>query len=890
MSVLRFTIEYNTRLAERVCILDVKRGKVLDMASKNGKDWFLETAFAASTTSFTYHYVICQAQDIIRHEWHQTERTILLREHPGKDLDILDSWRDCPMDLPYYSQAFTQTLFSRPRSKDTGKKPKGQTLLLRFTYACPAWASIRISGNQQVLGNWDPRRSVEMSTQDGILWTLTLDAAALRMPLYFKFLIRDRQGEMHWMEGEDMRIISMDSSRSMIATFNDADFRYPRFRCAGCMVPLFSLRSEGSFGVGDFGDLRLMVQWLRRTHQSILQLLPVYDTTQTHTWTDSYPYNAISIYALHPMYMDLRQLPPLARERMESYESLRAELNAMDKVSYEAVNRAKWGFLEEAYMEYGLKETQQEKEYQDFLKENQSWLTPYSVYCYLRDLHASPDFRKWPSLDSYDAQKVSQMMEDKKTGIRIGFYTWVQYHLHKQLKEASEYARSMGVVLKGDIPIGISPNSVEAWTQPEYFHFDQQAGAPPDDFSQDGQNWGFPTYNWQRMRQDGYKWWKERLRKMSEYFSAYRIDHILGFFRIWEIPEDYVTGLMGHFSPAMGLSRERIKAYGLEVQDAHVTPTFTLTDLEEAFGEKALAIATQFFQSADGGQTYRFKDNLKSQRALRNTLLRRYMRQADDTLRLLSEMLCDVLFLKDKEDETLLHPRIMGQKTRAFARLQPRERLAYDLLYKDYFYGMQDPLWRSGAMDKLPAIQQSSSMLCCAEDLGMIPGCVADVMRRLQILSLEIERMPKALNQEFSQPKHHPYQSVCTFSTHDMSTLRGWWKNERPQAEAYYKHVLLGDTWHGIPKEADGALSRDIIRHTLEGNAMITILALQDYLAMDEQLRVADPDAERVNVPAESRHYWRYRMNVTLEQLLKATDLNQTITTLIKDSQRDNEQ
>lgn len=889
MSVIRFTIEYHTRMTERVCILDVKRGKVMDMVSRNGKNWSLEVSLPSSAASFTYHYIIRQAENTIREEWHQMERTLSLKEFPGKDMEVLDFWRERPIDLPYYSQAFTQTLFSRPRAKDTSKKPKGQAITIRFTFSCPSWASIRISGNQQVLGNWDPRRSVEMSTQDGILWTLTLDAATLRMPLYFKFLLKDRQGELHWMEGDDMRIFSLENGRNLTATFNDADFRYPRFRCAGCMVPLFSLRSEGSFGVGDFGDLKLMVQWLHRTHQSILQLLPVYDTTQTHTWTDSYPYNAISIYALHPMYMDIRQLPPLSKDRMEEYETLREELNAMDKVSYEAVNRAKWGFFEEAYLDYGLKETEG-KEYQDFLKENLSWLMPYSIYSLLRDQNATPDFRKWPVMSTYDVQKAQQMMEDSRTRVKVGFYCWIQYHLHNQLKEASDYARSMGVVLKGDIPIGISPNSVEAWTQPEYFHFDQQAGAPPDDFSQDGQNWGFPTYNWQRMRQDGYKWWKERLRKMSEYFSAYRIDHILGFFRIWEIPGDCVTGLLGHFSPAMGLSRERIKAYGLEVQDCHITPTFTYSDLEETFGEKSPAIITQFFQSKDEGQTYCFKDSLKSQRALMTAVMRRHMRQTDDTLRMLYQLQSDVLFLVDKDDSNLLHPRIMGQRTKAFSRLQPRERLAYELLYKDYFYSMQDPLWRSGAMDKLPALQQSTSMLCCAEDLGMIPGCVADVMRRLQILSLEIERMPKSLNQEFSQPKNHPYQSVCTFSTHDMSTLRGWWQQERTQSEAYYKRVLCGDTWHGIPKEADGALCRDIIAHTLQGNAMITILALQDYLAMDEGLRVANADSERVNVPAESRHYWRYRMNITLEQLLKATELNRTIISLIKESNRDNEE
>ena len=149
----------------------------------------------------------------------------------------------------------------------------------------------------------------------------------------------------------------------------------------------------------------------------------------------------------------------------------------------------------------------------------------------------------------------------------ISIYYFIQFHLHLQLLEATNYARANGVVLKGDIPIGISRNSVEAWTEPHYFNLNGQAGAPPDDFSVNGQNWGFPTYNWEVMEQDDYSWWMKRFRKMSEYFDAYRIDHILGFFRIWEIPMHAVHGLLGQFVPSLPMSREEIESYGLPFRE-----------------------------------------------------------------------------------------------------------------------------------------------------------------------------------------------------------------------------------------------------------------------------------------------------------------------------------
>ena len=179
--------------------------------------------------------------------------------------------------------------------------------------------------------------------------------------------------------------------------------------------------------------------------------------------------------------------------------------------------------------------------YAAFETQNRLWLEPYAAFSALRDRFGTADFRQWGEYARYDEQRLRVFRNENRAA--IDFYCFLQYHLHSQLSDASRYARQRGVVLKGDIPIGVSPSSADVWQYPHLFHLDGQAGAPPDAFAATGQNWGFPTYDWEAMARDGYGWWRARLRKMGEYFDIYRIDHILGFFRIWEIPADASHGL-----------------------------------------------------------------------------------------------------------------------------------------------------------------------------------------------------------------------------------------------------------------------------------------------------------------------------------------------------------
>ena len=595
-----------------------------------------------------------------------------------------------------------------------------------------------------------------------------------------------------------IEILEMDANEVVVYELPQAYFTIYPWKGAGTVVPIFSLRSEGSFGVGDFGDLKMMIDWVSKTEQRFLQVLPINDTNITHTWQDSYPYNSISIYALHPQYTDFRQLPEIKdKEKKEKFEQLRQELNALSQIDYERMFSAKMDYLHELFAQEWAT-VKRRASYKEFFEENKAWLAPYAEFCYYRDLYGTATFSEWPK----PLAKPDKNITD--------FWCYVQYNLDQQMRAAHDYARKHRVVLKGDIPIGISRDGVEAWVEPKYFNLNGQAGAPPDPFSADGQNWGFPTYNWDEMLKDGCSWWVRRFRKMAQYFDAYRIDHVLGFFRIWEIPVPEKSGLEGQFAPALGLSREEIESYGI-------------------IGHEDL-------------------------------------------------------FLVDHKRKDRWHPRIAVQYQAPYEKLDEGEKYNFNRLYNDYFYRRNNQFWYQEAMKKLPRLTQATRMLCCAEDLGMVPDCVPWVMNELRILSLEIQTMPKDPNVRFGKLSHNPYRSVCTFSTHDMPTLRQWWDEDYEQTQAYYNGPLRrgGDAPHPLP----GWLAKDILSRQLTSPSMLCLLSLQDWLSIDERLRLPDQNAERINIPANPRHYWRYRMHLTIEQLMKEDDFNDTIKTLIIQSGR----
>ncbi len=744
-------------------------------------------------------------------------------------------------------------------------------------------------------------RVVELSTTDGEVWAGSAEVELPKggLPLLYRYGVW-RDGQCVRMERNSMAHVIENVSASRKSLDLTDQWRDAR-RVAGVAVPIFSLRSAGSFGVGDFGDLKSMIDWAVLTGQTAVQILPINDTTITNTWQDSYPYNSISIYAFHPQYIDLRQLPALQdADKAAAYEQKRVELNALKQIDYEAVNTAKRAYLHDLFKQEGRKALATAG-FKTFFEQNEEWLRPYAAFSVLRDQYGTPDFSRWPEHKVYVREEIDALTDKKsKRYQEVAYYYYIQYVLHTQLLAASAYARQKNVILKGDIPIGISRASVESWVEPFYFNMNGSAGAPPDPFSANGQNWGFPTYNWDKMQEDGLRWWLKRFRKMQEYFSAYRIDHILGFFRIWEIPTHSVHGLLGQFAPSLPMTAEEIQSYGLTFQREFMTEPFINDELIEQRigplrhyheeepncweGKDPVQYVKDTFLDHKHDDVWQMKPHFKTQRQVELFFSGKRKQRNLEMKEALYAMISNVLFVEDHKRPGTWHPRISAQLDYTYSRLQGWEKAAFTNLYNEYFYRRHNQFWYEQAMQKLPALINATQMIVCGEDLGMVPDCVPWVMNQLQILSLEIQRMPKSPEDEFGHVERYPERSVCTTGTHDTETLRQWWELDRELTQHFWNNELHhpGEA----PAEASTEICEQIVRAHLDSPSLLCILPLQDWLAIDADLRLPDANGERINIPANPRHYWRYRMHLSIEELMEAGEFTARVRELVAASNR----
>ena len=723
-----------------------------------------------------------------------------------------------------------------------------------------------IVGSSEALGGWNTDKAVPLAIGSYPHWKVSFDLAKLGDEFEYKFIVKEN-GNVWWEEGGNRRyyVCGELESEHIDATFR-GNFDW---KGAGVAIPVFSLRTAQSQGIGDFVDLKKMGEWAVATGQKIIQILPINDTTQSFSWRDSYPYSAISIFALNPLYLSIREMGAEGEEL--------DRLNSLEMCDYDAVVKLKFDFFRKEFARSG-KRTLKTKAFQKFYEANKDWLDKYAVFCYLRDKKGTANFQAWGKESVYSDKLVAKYTnpEGKEYG-KVAIYLWLQYHLDRQLKESVEYCRSIGVVLKGDIPIGISRDSVEAWSDARLFNMNCQAGAPPDDFSADGQNWGFPTYNWEVMAQDGYAWWKRRFEKMADYFDLYRIDHILGFFRIWEIPMESVVGLLGYFNPAMPFSYEELAQRGLPMnRERYLEPQIHWDYLEEYFGGEDW---TPYLEPKDNGY-FSLKEGYRTQREI----LEKLGGKNEKALQALYGLTGEVLFIEDPRKPGHFHPRISAQFTKSYQWLSQWEKERYNELYNDFFYRRHNDFWGALAMEKLPALVDATHMMCCGEDLGMVPDCVGPVMANLGILSLEVQRMPKNPAHKFGFTNIYPYASVCTTGSHDTSTLRGWWQEDRTITQDFYNEIL----WKQgpAPLVADGNICRTVVANHLAAPSILTILPLQDWLSMDENVRKEDVESERINIPAIPNHYWRYRMHLSVEELLEKSELNSLIKGMIENSGR----
>ncbi len=885
-----FKINYHTNWGESLFIELFENGKTkntrhkIEMRYNNYGEWSAVFSTRKKNIQLSYKYYFQQDNKEIPEAG--ALRNIDIKDSKSTKMTVVDNWRSLtPKEGIFETAMFTRVVAQN--GKKVAFQPKENTLVVEILApVVPENSVVAIAGNTSQLGNWTAQPLCMNYTENGV-WRAEIDIKDIDR-LEYKCCIFNIETEkiLYW-EYRNNREINYFPHNSLL--IHDSTFSYgSNWKGAGLAIPVFSIRTDDGYGVGEFNDIKKLTDWCCKTGLKMIQILPINETVASHSWLDSYPYKAISVNALHPMYLHIESLGKFSSKKEEAaFLAHKIELNKKEAVDYVRMMEIKSKYYKYFY-DKQKKQVFKKADYKKFFEANKEWLVPYAVFACLRDKFGTANFREWDMLSTFDPKEVEVFASEKSKhydDVAVHFY--IQYQLHCQLLEAVDYAHSKGVALKGDIPIGISRDSVDAWVEPELFNLNGQAGAPPDDFAVNGQNWGFPTYKWDVMAKDNFAWWQKRMKKMSEYFDAYRIDHILGFFRIWEIPIDATQGLLGYFNPALPLTRNELQEKGLNFDDDRfVNPYIHQWFLGNIFGEYTQQVIDQYLEPK-GWEIFQLKEAFNTQQKI-STYFDNLIAESNDSKWVqirdgLLTLAAEVLFIKDPNQDGY-HPRISLHNTYSYQSLNDEEKELVNQIYVDFFYHRHDEFWKYKAMEKLPVLINATNMLVCGEDLGMIPATVPGVMSDLGILSLEIQRMPKDQKIEFGHPADYPYRSVASPSTHDMSTIRGWWEESTDKTQLFYNQIL--GNYGEAPYFCEPWVAKQIITQHNYSPAMLVIYPIQDLLAIDGELRWDKTEQERINVPSNPKHYWRYRMKQRLEDLLIADDFNHSVKQMFEESER----
>ncbi|XP_060191492.1 4-alpha-glucanotransferase DPE2 isoform X3 [Lycium barbarum] len=825
-------------------------------------------------------------------------------------------------NIPFRS-AFKDVIFrtswsldvERPLGITQNKLDQDGSVILQFRICCPyleEGTSIYVLGSSLKLGQWKIQEGLKLAYAGDSFWQADCVMGKDDFPLKYKYCKYGKAGTS--VECGASRELSIDvtTGESRFVVLSDGLMREMPWRGAGVAVPMFSVRSEADLGVGEFLDLKLLVDWAVESGFHLVQLLPINDTSVNCMWWDSYPYSSLSVFALHPLYLRVEAISESIPEDIkQEIREARIQLDKKD-VDYEASLATKLSIAKKIFVRE--KETVlNSKSFQEFFSENQEWLKPYAAFCFLRDFFETSERSQWGRFSEFSKEKLEKLVSKESLHYEVVcFHYYIQFHLHLQLSEAAEYARKKGVVLKGDLPIGVDRNSVDTWVYPNLFRMNTSTGAPPDYFDKNGQNWGFPTYNWEEMSKDNYGWWRARLTQMGKYFTAYRIDHVLGFFRIWELPAHAMTGLCGKFRPSIPISQEELESEGLWdfnrltqpyigkellqyiesfpfLENLNSSSNFcSQSKLKEKFGASWTIVASAFLNEYQKG-FYEFKEECNTEKkivsALKSFLETSILVESEENLRRkLFDLLQNVALIKDPEEPRKFYPRFNIEDTTSFKDLDPRSQNVLKRLYHDYYFCRQEGLWRQNALKTLPVLLDSSDMLACGEDLGLIPSCVHPVMQELGLVGLRIQRMPSEPGLEFGIPSQYGYMTVNAPSCHDCSTLRAWWEEDEERRHRFFQAVMGSDELP--PDQCTPEIVHFVLRQHVEAPSMWSIFPLQDLLALKEDYTTRPAIEETINDPTNPKHYWRYRVHVTMESLLDDKDLTKAIKDLVRGSGR----
>lgn len=855
------------------------------------EEWLGEIEVDASELlHLNYKYVLVNDQNgQVMEEWGMF-RSVTYSDSQVDHIYCYDQW-NAPnvLENTFMTAPFREVLMVDTHEIENVSVGNHVTHILKVKApSVPANQVVCLVGDCDELGNWSTKHPVLLLKVNEEDWQVALNLSKVKADVHYKYGYFDIEDNRFccFEEGAD-RLIKSQQLKKVQIQKHDAFVRIPvpKWRGAGVGLPVFSIRTRKSFGVGDFVDLKSLIDWAEMVGLKLIQVLPLNDTIGTHTDADVLPYAAITAFALNPLFLHLPAMGklPASHPVQKEFKKKQKELNDKELIEFLDVINFKLLYAKELYMQDKAKFLSN-KDFLQFFTDNEYWLRPYAAFCVLRDMNGTADYRKWKEYSDFQPEKIQAFTsEDMAHYDDVAVNYFIQYHLHLQLSDAHQYAHNHGVVLKGDIPIGVNRNSVDTWVNPELFNLNMQAGAPPDMFAVKGQNWELPTYNWEAIQKTNFDWWKKRFSQMSNYFDTFRIDHILGFFRIWQIPNHQEEGIMGHLQPSVPVHVNEFGEKGVWFDyNRFCKPYITDGILWDFFGEEMAWVKANCLQIEDGW-VLRLKPEYQSQKDV--DALFQEGKITEKVKWGLFDLISNVLFFEQEgSNGTQFYPRFGMQTLKTYRDLDENTKRKLDDIYVDYFFRRQDAHWYKSGMDKLPSLKRSTNMLICGEDLGMMTQCVTDVMNDLSILSLEVQRAPKTNSKEFFHPADAPYLSVVTPSTHDMSTVRGWWEEDRGVTQRFYNNEL--GHWGEAPYFCEWWICRDVLLQHLHSPAMWAVFQLQDLLGVSEKIRRSNPHDERINVPSNSKFSWRYRMHVNMEDLIDNEEFNAEIRNYIQQSGR----
>jgi 4-alpha-glucanotransferase len=657
---------------------------------------------------------------------------------------------------------------------------------------------------------------------------------------------------------------------------------------------------------------------------NLLQILPVNDTG-----FETSPYSALSAFALNPIYVRIADLPELAGDVLRAEKTQTkpmqsaAESGGSEKtlrdflwqagsraealtaqarqwaaqegaVPYERILAEKLSILESMWNSLlGSSKSAGLMEQVEDWSAAKTWVKTYACFVELKRRNFRKPWWEWGDFRNPDAATIQNLWSNPEFASSLRFHAWVQMRAEEQFAEACRGAFALGVDVMGDIPILLNKDSADVWERRDLFDLDFTAGAPPDMYSRLGQNWGFPLYRWEVLEKEGYSFWKERLSSADQFYSLFRIDHVLGFFRIWAVDIGESDGFLGHFRPEYNLLYHELDALGFDaprirwLSKPHVPESF----LEEAFEglpkEIARSIREKLFRRIDAEPLFLFSPEVRGGRDIESSIRAAIPgvragagggAGSDISIQQTLEACKDKL-LAAWRDRSLLEtssgqfvPTWEYRDTRAWKSLGEEERRRLEgLMARRKAESMT--LWERNGAKILKILAESVDMQACAEDLGAVPPCVPAVLSRLGIPGLRVLRWHRAWDKEgapYIALDEYPEDSVACISVHDSSNLRQWWEEE---ADRHALWDMLG------PKPATGrpapaALQPEDAYSLLLGfsavKAGILVHPLQDLLAASAGYREEDPARERINVPGTSGgRNWRYRLKPQIEELLQ---------------------